>query len=78
MLSLKKKAEEDVFEFPVYQTADILQLASQYLRQDYQGLVRAVLDVEAPLSEDLFLKRMLWYYNREKVTSVVPAVSMGI
>lgn len=67
----EEKAEEDVFEFPVYQTADILQLASQYLPQDYQGLVRAVLDVEAPLSEDLFLKRMLWYYNREKVTSVV-------
>ena len=67
----EEKAEEDVFEFPVYQTVDIQTLASQYLPQDYQGFVRAVLDVEAPLSEDLFLKRMLWYYHREKVTSVV-------
>lgn len=27
--------------------------------------------MEAPLSEDLFLKRIVWYFDREKVTSVV-------
>ena len=27
--------------------------------------------MEAPLSEDLFLKRMVWYFDREKVTNIV-------
>ena len=27
--------------------------------------------MESPLSEDLFLKRIVWYFDREKVTSVV-------
>ncbi len=27
--------------------------------------------MEAPLSEDLFLKRIVWYFDREKVTNVV-------
>ena len=27
--------------------------------------------MEAPLSEDLFLKRIVWYFEREKVTNVV-------
>ena len=27
--------------------------------------------MEAPLSEELFLKRIVWYFDREKVTNVV-------
>ena len=33
--------------------------------------MKDILEVEAPLSEDLFLKRIVWYFDREKVTSVV-------
>lgn len=39
--------------------------------QQFKAIVKDILEVEAPLSEDLFLKRIVWYFDREKVTSVV-------
>ena len=33
--------------------------------------IKAILDIEAPLSEDLLLKRIVRYFGREKVTAVV-------
>lgn len=59
------------FEFPAYKAADIRALSRQYLPQDFKGMVRAILEVEAPLSEELLLKRIAWCFDREKVTSVV-------
>lgn len=57
--------------FPPYVSADLEMLRGQYLPQDFKGFVRAVLEVEAPLSEELLLKRIVWYFQRERVTSVV-------
>ena len=35
------------------------------------GIVKAVLEVESPLSEELLMKRIVWYFGRQKVTSFV-------
>ena len=62
---------EEHFSFPPYQAADIDLLSRQYLPDDFKGWVRAILEIEAPLSEELLLKRIVGYFGREKVTSVV-------
>ncbi|MBS5248906.1 MAG: hypothetical protein KHY49_07195 [Oscillospiraceae bacterium] len=54
-----------------YKAADIQSLCQQYLPRDFKGMVKAVLEVEAPLSEELFLRRIVWLFGREKVTKVV-------
>ena len=54
-----------------YTAADIQSLCQQYLPCDFKGMVKAVLEVEAPLSEELFLRRIVWLFGREKVTKVV-------
>ena len=64
-------AEEKPFEFSPYKAADIQSLCQQYLPHDFKGMVKAVLEVEAPLSEELFLRRIVWLFGREKVTKVV-------
>lgn len=62
---------EQHFEFPAYKAADIYQLSSQYLPRDFKGMIKAILEVETPLSEDLLLKRIVWCFGREKVTNIV-------
>ncbi len=69
--SFEEPVPEEHFSFPPYQAADLDALAKQYLPQDYQGMVRAILELESPLSENLLLKRTVGYFGREKVTSVV-------
>ena len=69
--SFEEVAEEKPFEFLPYKAADIQSLCQQYLPRDFKGMVKAVLEVEAPLSEELFLRRIVWLFGREKVTKVV-------
>ncbi|MDO4839320.1 MAG: DUF4011 domain-containing protein [Desulfovibrionaceae bacterium] len=64
-------AAEQHLEFPAYKAADVHKLAEQYLPKDFKGMIRAILEIEAPLSEELLLKRIVWCFDREKVTSVV-------
>jgi very-short-patch-repair endonuclease len=64
-------AEENHFEFPPYQAADIPKIRRKHSSGNFKGIIKAILEVEAPLSEELLLKRMLWYFNHEKVTNVV-------
>ncbi|MCM1561237.1 MAG: DUF4011 domain-containing protein [Butyrivibrio sp.] len=59
------------FKFPEYVVANVNSLAREYLPNNFKGMVKAILDVEAPLSEELLLKRTVMYFGREKVTSVV-------
>ena len=47
-----------------YKAADIQSLCQQYLPRDFKGMVKAVLEVEAPLSEELFLRRIVWLFGR--------------
>ena len=69
--TFEEVAVEKHFEFPSYKTADVQKLSSQYLPRDFKGMIKAILEIEAPLSEDLLLKRIVWCFGREKVTSVV-------
>ena len=62
---------EKHFEFPPYKAADFYEICRQHRYSDFKAIVKDILEVEAPLSEDLFLKRIVWYFDREKVTSVV-------
>ena len=69
--TFEEAAVEKHFVFPPYKAADIYQLSNQYLPHDFKGMVKAILEVEAPLSEELLLKRIVWCFGREKVTKVV-------
>lgn len=64
-------AVEKHFEFSKYKTANINKLSRQYLPYNFKGMVKAILEIEAPLSEELLLKRTVGFFGREKVTSVV-------
>lgn len=68
--SFEEVAAEKHFEFSPYKAADIQKLRRQY-PHDFKAMVKAILEIEAPLSEELLLKRIVWYFEREKVTSVV-------
>ncbi len=69
--NFEEAAVEKHFEFPQYKAADVQKLSVQYLPDDFKGMIKAILDIEAPLSEDLLLKRIVRYFGREKVTAVV-------
>lgn len=69
--SFEEVAVEKHFEFPSYKAADIYKLSRQYFSRDFKAMIKAILEIEAPLSEDLLLKRIAWCFGREKVTSVV-------
>lgn len=34
-------------------------------------MIKAILEIESPLSEDLLLKRIIWWFQKEKVTESV-------
>jgi superfamily I DNA and/or RNA helicase len=57
--------------FSEYKTADIEELRKQYLPKDFQGMIKAILEIEAPLSEELLLRRIVGFFGREKVTGIV-------
>ena len=59
------------FEFPAYKAADFFEVCRHHDYSDFKAIVKEILEVEAPLSEDLFLKRIVWYFEHEKVTNVV-------
>ena len=69
--TFEEVAVEKHFEFPAYKAADIHKLSHQYFSHDFKGMIKAILEIEAPLSEDLLLKRIVWCFGREKVTSTV-------
>lgn len=62
---------EKHFEFPAYKAADFFEVCQHHHYSDFKAIVKEILEVEAPLSEDLFLKRIVWYFDREKVTKAV-------
>lgn len=67
--TFEKAAAKKSFEFPIYEAVDILKLSGKY--DSFKKMIKAILEVEAPLSEEWLLKRMVWYFGREKVTSAV-------
>ena len=70
-VSFEKQMEEKHFAFPKYQMADEEELGRK-MKGDIVRVTRAILDAEAPLSEEWLLKRIVFLFGgREKVTSVV-------
>lgn len=69
--TFEEAAVENHFEFPTYKAANFVAICNKYRSRDFLQIVKEILEIEAPLSEELFLKRIVWYFNREKVTSVV-------
>lgn len=63
--------EEKRFDFPPYKAADLVQLYNQFFSSDFKEMVKEILEIEAPLSEKLLLKRIAWCFGRKKITSVV-------
>ena len=62
---------EKHLNFPEYKAANIDRLAKRFLPHDFKGMVKEILTIEAPLSEELLLRRTVSYFGREKVTNVV-------
>lgn len=69
-ISFEEKAIEHHFEFPKYIKTDENKLAKKYGNDEFD-VIRAMVDVESPLSEEWLLKRIVFLFGREKVTNVV-------
>lgn len=70
-ISFEKRVEEKHFEFPIYRAADEYALAKTYA-YDTARVARALIEAEAPISEEWLLKRLVFLFGgREKVTNVV-------
>lgn len=68
--SFEEEIKVKPFDFPEYEIADTDALWRKRAG-DFPAFVKAVLETEAPLSEEWFLKRICRLFGREKVTSVV-------
>ena len=69
-VSFEEVAEVKRFAFPKYIMADDYKTAEKY-RYDKIKVIRAIVELEAPLAEEWLLKRSAFLFGREKVTSVV-------
>lgn len=58
------------FEFPKYEMANEFKTADQN-NFDKLKVIRAIVELEGPLSEEWLLKRIAFLFGREKVTSIV-------
>ena len=60
------------YELEEYQMYDLKKLSNNYMPMRFMKMLSFVLEKEAPLSEEFFLKRFVWYFDgRKKVTSSV-------
>lgn len=69
-VSFEEKAVVKHFEFPLYQEVRVSSIQSKY-GNNVPRIIREILELEAPVSEEWMLKRLVYLYGREKVTSVV-------
>jgi len=69
--TFEEATSEKHFEFPAYKAVDVYEICRHHRGGDFREIVKDILNVEAPLSEDLLLKRIVRYFAREKVTSAV-------
>ena len=68
-IQFEEEAKQKHLQFPKYVLADEYEVLSR--SRTFQDFIHGILEIESPLSEDWLLKRIVWYFNREKVTSVV-------
>lgn len=70
-LSFEEVKREQEFEFPVYKMAVTSVRARRSRSCSYMQMVKEILEVEAPLSEEWLLKRTVSWFGAERVTSSV-------
>ena len=69
--NITQPVDTNHFSFEKYKMADCKNTFDEHKNIGFKEIVKDILEVEAPLSEDLLLQRIVWYFQREKVTSVV-------
>ena len=69
--TFEEVSTETHFEFPPYKAANINEICRMHRNGSFKEIVKDILKIEAPLSEELLLRRTVGYFDREKVTSVV-------
>ena len=69
-VSFEERAEVKHFEFPKYKYLDVLDVAGR-VGYSIASTALNVIKAEAPVSEEWLLRRMVFMFGREKVTSVV-------
>lgn len=67
---LKLDLNTTPFQFEKYEYADVFALKKEH-SDDFKAFVKSVLEQEAPLCEEWFLRRIVRMFGREKVTKVV-------
>ncbi len=65
------QVQENKSAFPEYKQLDAISILYKYPANSFQSAIREILEAEAPLSEEYLLKRIVSYFDREKVTKVV-------
>ena len=70
LIEYAEVTEQDEYDFPTYQYADINSLYYKYGRS-FQQFIKAILEVEAPLSEEWLLKRISELCFRRSVVNHV-------
>ena len=68
-ISFEQEVSGTHFEFPKYQMVDVYDLSKKC--KDVARMIKEIVSVEAPISEEWLLKRICFKFGREKVTSVV-------
>lgn len=69
--NITQPVDTNHFSFEKYKIADCKNIFDEHKNIGFKEIVKDILEVEAPLSENLLLQRIVWYFQREKVTSVV-------
>ena len=65
--TFEEVAVEKRFEFPTYKAADFFEILQKHHHCNFKAIVRGILEIEAPLSEDFLLRRIIWYFDREEL-----------
>lgn len=68
--SFEEAVTEPDLTFLPYKEVDVFDAFRRH-HYDFNPSVRDILETEAPLSEKLLQKRLLWYFERSKVTTAV-------
>lgn len=69
-VSFEEPVEIKHFKFPIYVMADDKNTARK-CNYNRINIIRAIVKLESPISEEWLLKRIVFLYDRDKVTSVV-------
>ena len=69
VVSFERIVAEEPPMFPPYKAADVERLSKLYYPRNFLEMVKEILKVEAPLSEQLFIKRIAWWFGKSHMTN---------